>query len=241
MTTLISPQLQQLFDSQAGCWGCKDEQSNFIYANQTYTNLVGLCRKEDIAGMTDLDVPCGTAESAHLFRAQDREVIQRGERLRILDIHRFSDKQWRSFIFTKTPLRDHAQRTIGTIFHGMELNSRELLELGALLSKITCSVGEHGLLAMPTSYIIGQHPAGKKLSQRQEEVLFLLLRGRSARQIAQALGIATRTVEWHQETLKAKFSASNKSELIDNAIAQGYLNVLPPGLSKRSLSIVLRE
>ncbi|MBV8046187.1 MAG: helix-turn-helix transcriptional regulator [Paludibacterium sp.] len=241
MSFVLSPQLQHLFDTQPGCWGCKDEQSNFLYANQTCATLVGVPRKESMVGLSDLDLPCEVAESAHLFRAQDREVMRRNVQLRMLDIHCFADKQWRAFIFSKTPLRDAAQNIIGTIFHGQVMDSHELLELGILLNKITCNLHDSHWLTTPTSYTIGHHGGGPRLSPRQEEVLFLFLRGRSARQTALALGIATRTVEWHLCMLKEKFSAQSKSELFDRAIEQGHLHNLPPGLCKRPLSIILRE
>ncbi|TDR73621.1 PAS and helix-turn-helix domain-containing protein [Paludibacterium purpuratum] len=241
MNFLIPSELRTLIDTQPGCGGCKDLASNYLYADQTFTSLVGLRHKEDIVGMTDLDMPCDTVECAHLFRAQDREVIESGENLRILDVQRFADKQWKSLIFTKTPLRDTAQNIVGTVFHGQELHTRELLELAALLSEICYRPHDTSWLTTPTSYTIGRPGRGPKLSPRQEEVLFLLLRGRTARQIARVLGVATRTVEWHHTTLKEKFSAQNKSELVDRAIELGYLNNLPPGLWQRPLSIILRE
>ncbi|TDR81492.1 helix-turn-helix transcriptional regulator [Paludibacterium purpuratum] len=242
MDSLITPHQQQLIDTLPNYCVAKDLQSNYLYANQQAANLVGLRYKEEAVGMTDLDLPCGAVESAHLFRAQDREVIRTGQPVRILDIHCYGGSQWRSLLLCKVPLRDPAQNIVGTIGHGQELDNRELVALGALLGKIAYSpMSGNYLLTSRTSYIIGSPTHGPKLSQRQEEILFLLLRGRSARLIGRALGIAIRTVEWHLVILKEKFAALSKSELIDKAIELGYLHNLPPGLSKRSLSIILRE
>ncbi|TDR81491.1 helix-turn-helix transcriptional regulator [Paludibacterium purpuratum] len=242
MDSPITPQLQQMIDTLSGFVTCKDLQSTHLYTNQQSADLIGLRYKEEAVGMTDLDLPCGAVESAHLFRAQDREVIRTGQPLRILDIHRYAGNQWRTLIAYKTPWRDPAQNIVGTICQSQELDSRWLLELGVLLGKTADGpMSGNNLLTSRTSYIIGHPGLGPKLTQRQQEILFLLLRGRSARLIGRALGIATRTVEWHLVMLKEKFAALSKSELIDKAIELGYLHNLPPGLSKRSLSIILRE
>jgi DNA-binding CsgD family transcriptional regulator len=238
MSAIVPHSLQHLFDTLPGCWGCKDLDSNFIYANQAYTSIVGLRHKEDIVGRSDFDMPCDTVESAPLFRAQDQEVICSGKRLRIFDIHRFSDGRRMTHLFTKAPLLDSEQNIIGTLFHGQLLHSRELLDIGMLLTRI--STGATGQ-STSTSYTIGPRSNTPALSRRQEEILFLTLRGRSARQTAAVLGITVRTVEQHFRVLKDKFQAHNKSELIDRAIGHGYLYHLPSSLCTRSLSVVLRE
>ncbi|TDR81898.1 helix-turn-helix transcriptional regulator [Paludibacterium purpuratum] len=242
MALLITSRLKQHIDSLPGYLVCKDEQSTYLYSNQRNAALIGFRYQEEAVGMTDLDMPCGAVESAHLFRAQDREVIRTGQPLHTLDIHCYADNKWRTIFGCKEPLRDEENNIVGTIAHGQEVNTGWLLKLGMLLGKIAnCSKGELDVLASRTSYIIGSPGHGPKLSQRQEEILFLLLRGKSARLIGKALGIATRTVEWHVCTLKEKFAVLSKCELIDKASEQGYLHNLPPGLCKRELSLVLRE
>jgi DNA-binding CsgD family transcriptional regulator len=52
------------------------------------------------------------------------------------------------------------------------------------------------------------------LSQREEEVVELLLQGKSNKQIAAALHIAERTVEFHLKNIYAKFKVSSRVELI---------------------------
>ncbi|TDR77946.1 helix-turn-helix transcriptional regulator [Paludibacterium purpuratum] len=242
MASPITPQLKQLINTLPGFVVCKDSQSTYLYANQRDAELIGLRHQEEAIGMSDLDLPCGAVESAHLFRAQDREVIRSGQTLRVLDIHRYADNTWHSFLAHKMPLRDQAQNIVGVIGQMHEIKTRELLALGVLLNKIAYSA-KAGIdpLATSTSYIIGSPGHGPKLTQRQEEIMFLLLRGKSARLIGRALGISTRTVEWHLCMLKEKFAVLSKSELIDKAIELGYLHNIPPGLCKRSLSLVLRE
>jgi len=53
-----------------------------------------------------------------------------------------------------------------------------------------------------------------QLSNREQEVLKLVLQGTSNKQIALALGISVRTVEFHLKNVYAKFQVSSRIELI---------------------------
>jgi PAS domain-containing protein len=111
---LIDQKLQSLFDQMPGCWGCKDHDSKFIYANKEYADIIGVGRQNhlNIIGRTDFDMPCDTVNCAELFRKQDRRVILTEKRMRILDIHPFSGKEWKAYIFTKTPLYNDQNKII---------------------------------------------------------------------------------------------------------------------------------
>ncbi|MCB1078931.1 MAG: response regulator transcription factor, partial [Verrucomicrobiae bacterium] len=56
------------------------------------------------------------------------------------------------------------------------------------------------------------------ITVREAEVLAGLIKGRSAREIADALGIGTRTVETYRNQLVAKFGARNATDLVAKAI-----------------------
>jgi PAS domain-containing protein len=112
---VIDCKLRALFDQMPGAWGCKDENSVFMYGNAEYGNIIGLPHHEDVIGRTDFDMPCDTVHCAHLFRSQDQRVIQTLTKMRILDIHPFSGGEWKAYIFTKTPMIDENQNVIGTI------------------------------------------------------------------------------------------------------------------------------
>jgi DNA-binding CsgD family transcriptional regulator len=53
-----------------------------------------------------------------------------------------------------------------------------------------------------------------QLSKREQEVLGLLLEGKSNKQMALALAITIRTVEFHLKNVYAKFQVSSRVELI---------------------------
>jgi DNA-binding NarL/FixJ family response regulator len=61
------------------------------------------------------------------------------------------------------------------------------------------------------------------LTPRQREILQLLAEGKSAKQIAAALDISARTVEFHKYTLMESVGAKNTAELIHFAIRHGIV------------------
>jgi DNA-binding CsgD family transcriptional regulator len=241
-TVQIDPKLQSLFDQMPGCWGCKDKDSVFMYANKEYAKIIGVkeSRHLDIIGRTDFDMPCDTVNCAELFRKQDNTVIVSEKRMRILDIHPFSGKEWKAYIFTKTPLYDDHKNITGTIFHGAEITNSTTLELGSFLSKMTSDI-QNDLLGSQNSFLLTNKLNEIKLSNREAECLFFILRGKTVKLIARFLGISPRTVEEHVANLKRKFTSQNKHELIDKAIQAGFLNTIPEGLFQTQLSVALKE
>ena len=61
------------------------------------------------------------------------------------------------------------------------------------------------------------------LTPRQREILQLLAEGKSAKEIAAALGLSARTVEFHKYTLMDALGMENSAELIRFAIKHGLI------------------
>ena len=231
MSLLVSATLKTAFDSLPGCSGCKDQNSVFQYANADYGKLIGLSHSQDVIGRTDFDMPCETAACAALFREQDQAVMTSGKTLQILDVHPFANGQWRAYLFTKKPWRDDENRTIGTIFHGIDITSASILALSTQLSKST--------KYQQNSYVLSDTTNMIALSPREAEVLFLSLHDKTARFISNVLLISPRTVEHIIELLKSKFNVLSKIELLDKASALGYAHQIPQSLFSQQLSMIL--
>lgn len=235
----VSLDQKLLFDQMPTASGYKDLDSTFIYANQEYANIIGLEHKDDITGRTDFDMPCDTTNCAEMFRAQDKVVIEKNEIMQVLDIHPFADGNWRAYIFSKSPLKNHCGETIGTIFNGQDITNASTLELGALLAKTNISDLESNLIGQD-SYMIGNKFNSINLSDRESETLFFLMRGKRTPDIALFLDLSKRTIETYKQRLFNKFSANSVSELVDNAIALGYMNMLPKNIFSTQLSLTLK-
>jgi DNA-binding NarL/FixJ family response regulator len=62
-----------------------------------------------------------------------------------------------------------------------------------------------------------------ELTPRQREVLRLLARGQSMKQVAAELGVTTRTVAFHKYQVMGKFRLASNAELVQFAIRQGVI------------------
>jgi DNA-binding NarL/FixJ family response regulator len=65
----------------------------------------------------------------------------------------------------------------------------------------------------------------RQLTQRQREILQLLVEGNSAKEIANLLNISPRTVEFHKYNMMAKLKLKSLSALIQYAIKHGFASV----------------
>jgi len=63
---------------------------------------------------------------------------------------------------------------------------------------------------------------GKILSKREQQVLGLVLESKSNREIAEAMGLSIRTVEFHRLNLMTKLEATNLNELIASVRLRGW-------------------
>lgn len=71
-------------------------------------------------------------------------------------------------------------------------------------------------------------PEHEPLTKREREVLQLLSEGRTNKEIANALGIAVRTVETHRAKLMTKLNAHSLSDLVRYAIQNELVRVAAP-------------
>ncbi len=65
----------------------------------------------------------------------------------------------------------------------------------------------------------------RKLSQRQREVLQQLAEGKSAKEVATALCISPRTVEFHKYRIMQELGLNSSAELVQYAIKHGIINI----------------
>ncbi|PCE65260.1 helix-turn-helix transcriptional regulator [Salinivibrio sp. YCSC6] len=231
--SMLPPSLSML-EQLPGCWGCKDKNSVFVYANSEYCRLVGLKHPQECIGKTDHDMPCPTIACADQFQAQDKQVMETGKRLRVLDIHPYANGRWYAHLFTKTPWYDEAGNICGVVFCGQELSDTAILEVGHWICRAVTHPEDHPLDAP-------SHRPDIHLTARESEVLFLHLYGKKPQLIAQTLGVSVKTIENHFAHLREKFGVESKAALIERALALGFGSAIPERLLSKQVSVVLRD
>lgn len=210
-------------------------QSNYVACNQALMHAFKV-RKINLIGRSDYDMSWETF--ADLFRQRDKEAITINQ-LSSFDPVPIS----KSIILTvqsiKSPIQDKKGETIGIFGQVNLLTMNNSLE--KVLAAIRVLDQKNNTLFhgnnIQHSYKISHYPASLKLTSRETECLFLLVSGKSAKEMAKFLEISPRTVEYYIENIKSKLCVSSRSEIIEKAVEKGLLDIIPQqeilaGLSK---------
>jgi DNA-binding NarL/FixJ family response regulator len=72
---------------------------------------------------------------------------------------------------------------------------------------------------------LAEHLAAEKLSARELEVLSLIARGKSNKEVGAALGIAEDTVKMHVKNLLAKLGVNDRTEAVTVALQRGIFHL----------------
>ena len=67
-------------------------------------------------------------------------------------------------------------------------------------------------------------PRYKQVSPREHEILRLVAKGRTNKEIAEQLSLSVRTVERHRSSIMNKIGLQNRAELVAYAVRQGFLS-----------------
>tara|TARA_R110000868_G_scaffold410505_4_gene698895 strand:- start:144359 stop:145027 length:669 start_codon:yes stop_codon:yes gene_type:complete len=221
MTTLNTALLNQL----PGIIGFKNVNSIYMGGNDKLATLMGYKAAEDIQGCRDTDVRSEIAELANDFIKQDKNVMQHGEQQHI-DIGHHASGDLRIHLSTKKPLYNDKHKLIGTVFNCIALQPSILKTLQAIIKKTNA----------PVFYQLTTHDSEYDLSNRELECLFYLLRGHTAKMIANKLQLSPKTVEYYTEQLKNKLDCTTKPELIEKAIEMGFMFNFPINIFKKTIA-----
>ena len=69
------------------------------------------------------------------------------------------------------------------------------------------------------------HSSKDLLSQREREVLFLLARGLSNKEMANRMGLSTRTIDRHIASMFMKMQVNSRTRAVLKALRQGVLSL----------------
>lgn len=215
----------RMFDAIPGHIGLKDLNSRYIAGNTSLAKLIGFKHPEDLVGITDFDIKGQAADLAPTFVQQDKTVLESGDTTNI-DVHYYADSSLHMLISHKAKLFDDEGNLAGTIFHCTELQPHVLQEFFNLISgnyqnhmnKQELLVGSFSVDTMKKEY---------KLTRRESECLFFLLRGKPAKEISRILDISEKTVWYYLDEVKQKLQCHSRSELFDACIQNGLFYSIP--------------
>ncbi len=212
-----------------GCFSVVNLDNHFIAANDNRIKLFGFKRLEQLVGKHYSELPCKAALQANVHDQQNKQVYQTGN-LKFLDYTCYVDDTWKLFIGEKKILFDANKNVLGVCGHSIDITNSKLIDIAPFLMEN--QQGKTIFRKKQFCYTLSDKNDDGLLSQRQQECLFFLLKGKTAKEIGKLLKLSSRTVESYIDHIKFKFNVSSKAELIDYAISQGYINILPESLIK---------
>jgi DNA-binding CsgD family transcriptional regulator len=178
----------------------KDKGGKYIGVNHFLIKDTGHTSENDLLGISDYDL-CKNPTAIHLTH-NDHLVMKSEQPTTFVEPITFLNERNITSISYKSPLRSREGDVLGviglSIVHYQDTVSSQLKKINYLMTHQDRPLTINGAL----------------LSEREQDVLRLLLMGKTAKEMATDLMISPRTIEHHIENIKNKTGASTKSELI---------------------------
>ncbi len=215
---------KSLLDHLSGYIGWKDLNRHYTAANKSLLELKGLSDVEEIAGKTDEELSPSSIEDNKIFQQQDLCVLNGGK---VSTVH-FDSKSNDVFLLEKYPLTDHSNNITGLIYYCRPYHKDEVFKLLKQL--------DDNLHLSASHYMLDDGNQNKyELTSRECECVFLLIRGKTAKEIGALLSLSKRTIESYMENIKNKMDCKNKAEIVAKAVLSGFHNRIPARLNRAAL------
>ncbi len=196
-----------------------DKKSECVVANEQMIESLGL---------SSLNVVLGKTVMEYLYDERCKRIIENDIKVLSSEMPLLADETryenglvHTEFLTIKMPAYDNELNLCGVFGFSITLGSQPLAESLSILSRMSL-VNLAGLTKKIFLRDKFNEISGVNFTNRQAEVIGLLVRGLSACQVADKLGLSKRTVEHYIETIKLKLQVESKSQLIQKVIDEGY-------------------
>jgi DNA-binding CsgD family transcriptional regulator len=206
----------------------KDRNGKFISSNQHTAKLFGYADESSLHGLDVYTIDCISQTNAKQFALQDHYVVQHRKNLLILDIHHLADQKQHVLLTRKTPFLINDE-LLGSLSYCTEIGAFEPQNFIKQLIDADKNFFPQDSLD-ERSYTLNKLLLQHNIKKRELDCLFYLIRGDKLKEISDKLKISKRTVESYLKKVKLKWHCNNKQQLIDYAVANGFLHYLPSGL-----------
>ncbi len=223
-----------LMEQSPGFLGVLSPDSKLLMVNTVGLEWIGYTSDTFESGTSYENLRCRAAEHADLFMWQDDLVKKNNKSLYFIGCYCYSDNNWRVIFGKKYPLKDENENFLGIVSQFDDITSFRMVEINRFLmshknKSVTNAAKDQ------YCYILDDYLNPNLLSTRELECLFFMLRGKAIKTIAKILALSPRTVESYVEQIKSKLFCHNKEEMIEKAIHEGYLSVLPNTLLQKNI------
>lgn len=216
------------FYRETGLCFVKDKQSHFLDVSRPFIEASGCHEEEELIGHDDY----------HFFPSNFSDNYIRCDQYALhqglwtgLDLFQSDKFPLNTVMTTKLPFSNLQGKLSGIFVIFFKVNIPVFIVKDLLYTKKRNTFKELNSFVRIES----------SLSKREQECLYYLLRGHTAKSIGNQLNISSKTVEYHIRKLKEKLFCYNKSQLIEKSIALGLLNCIPDLWYQQSCSFKFIE
>jgi DNA-binding CsgD family transcriptional regulator len=206
--------IDSLVETSTGTVYWKDKNSVYLGINKEFLTTANTDSMEKVIGRSDLDM-IWQQQAASLVK-NDQEVMVTGATKVMIEHVASATKPTNYYCSHKTPLCGRNGNIIGVI--GVSYALDDIDSIYAALNDITALFNPSVTLQVNKLAAMFADSLNFKLSKRQVDCLFYLVKGKTMKQIASILGLSYKTVEHYLETVKNKLSCHSRAELIAKAL-----------------------
>jgi DNA-binding CsgD family transcriptional regulator len=146
----------------------------------------------------------------------DRQVIKARQLQVFEEMADLNNGKHMHTITYKVPWYSQNQELLGIFGYAVVLSDRSFSEIADAITHFSKFL--IGCKQLSKFKEIGSGDTKQYFSPREMDVFRLLVRGKTARQMGEILGLSPRTVETYLQNMKIKANVSSKSQLIDKLI-----------------------
>lgn len=192
----------------------KNKEGCYLGCNDVAAKSIRLNSRHDIVDKSNFDLLLHQ-EEARLMQEGDMKVMNTRQPMQFNYIYTNTDKKIELLSF-KAPLYDENGKIAGVygIDHFLTIH-----DVDKLIYALTD-------LPINKKHIKKNHTkcnVSELLTKRQCECLYLLVRGKTMKQIANELNISSKTVEHYLDAIKIKLNCYSRSELIEKALQLQFI------------------
>ncbi|MAZ78036.1 MAG: hypothetical protein CMF39_05105 [Legionellaceae bacterium] len=233
---MLTPEAEKVFLQLPGIVVWMNLNEEYLGINPLLAKLQGYKGHDKALGKTCFDMPSPAVEMADHFSMQERFIMNTGLEKQYFTVVEFSNGQ-NIFVVAKKPLIDDQNNVIGLFVQGVNVTNKSLLKVSSDLTYMDQGVVKKNKYHQFEYEILDQ--LNNNLTPREVDCLFLLVRGRTTKEIANFLSLAAKTVDRHIENIRLKLGCRNRNEIIYTAFQNGWekivsnnvLNILNKGMS----------
>ncbi|HDL7706760.1 TPA: PAS domain-containing protein [Yersinia enterocolitica] len=212
VNSLSETSLISIMEKASIPWAIKDNNSKFVYLNESCLDLFDIQPGFDFEGRLDEEMPCSWSEYSDDFKAHDRKAEQSREGAEIIVTSSFGRERVISpWYFPKFPIYNQNGKVLGTVFFGKKFN---FISICDFFNSLKPSV-------------ITLTPPVDGFSERELDIIFYAIQKMTAKEIAVKLSLSNRTIENRLRFIYDKVGCHSLKELIEYCHTSGLSHYVP--------------